>query len=66
MNAAKRARFLLDLAEELTWLKEHARGDGAECWYESLPATIQFIRNRQSQFLNRKVMHPFGVEPKTF
>jgi hypothetical protein len=35
----KRLRFLLDLAEELTWLKDNAGADVAERWY---PAQLAY------------------------
>jgi hypothetical protein len=43
VSAAKRPRFLLDLAEELTWLKDKAGADVAERWYDALLLTVQFI-----------------------
>jgi len=32
VNATKRPRFLLDLAEELTWLNDKAGAEVAERW----------------------------------
>ena len=40
MRLSKRPRFLLDLAEELTWLNQRAGPDVAEHWYQSLQATM--------------------------
>ena len=40
MSAAKRPRFLLDLAEELIWLKDKAGTEVAEHWYAALVATV--------------------------
>jgi hypothetical protein len=40
---SKRPRFVLDLAEELVWLKNKAGPDVAERWYAALLATIDFI-----------------------
>ena len=61
MNAAKRPRFLLDLAEELIWLKDHAGTEVAERWYESLLATIQFIRKDPHVGRERKDLTPAGI-----
>ena len=68
MKVTKRPRFLLDLAEELTWLKDHAGAEVAECWYEALLATIQFIRKNPHAGIpaGRRLAHPIGVEPITF
>lgn len=61
MNVVKRPRFLLDLAEELTWLKDHAGAEVAERWYESLLATIQFIRKNPHIGRKRKDLTPAGI-----
>lgn len=61
MNAAKRPRFLLDLAEELTWLKDNAGADVAERWYDALRATIQFIGNNPHVGRERKDLKPTGI-----
>ncbi len=61
MNAAKRPRFLLDLAEELTWLKDHAGPEVAERWYDSLVATIQFIQKNPQVGRERKDLTPAGI-----
>lgn len=61
MNTSKRPRFLLDLAEELTWLKDHAGADVAERWYESLLVTIQFIRKNPHVGRERKELTPAGI-----
>lgn len=42
--ASKRSRFLLDLAEELTWLNEKAGAEVAERWYQALKKTIRFLQ----------------------
>ncbi len=41
MQTFKRPRFLLDLAEELTWLKKKAGAAIAGRWYAGLVATIE-------------------------
>ncbi|HEX5399788.1 MAG TPA: type II toxin-antitoxin system RelE/ParE family toxin [Verrucomicrobiae bacterium] len=61
MIVNKRPRFLLDLAEELTWLKAHAGAKVAERWYESLLATIQFIRKNPRVGRERKDLKPSGI-----
>lgn len=42
--ARKRPRFLLDLAEELTWLNQKAGPEVAERWYQELKKTIRFLQ----------------------
>lgn len=58
---AKRPRFLLDLAEELTWLKDNAGTDVAERWYVALLATIQFICENPHVGRERKDLVPAGI-----
>ena len=58
---AKRPRFLLDLAEELTWLKDKAGADVAERWYDALLATIQFIEKNPFVGRERKDLSPAGI-----
>lgn len=58
---SKRPRFLLDLAEELTWLKENTGADVAERWYEALLATIQFIEKNPFVGRERKDLTPAGI-----
>ena len=57
----KRPRFLLDLAEELTWLKDNAGMEVAERWYEALLATIQFIKKNPLIGRERKDLTPAGI-----
>jgi plasmid stabilization system protein ParE len=57
----KRPRFLLDLAEELTWLKNNAGADVAERWYEALLTTIQFIEKNPLVGRERKDLKPAGI-----
>jgi len=61
VNAVKRPQFLLDLAEELTWLKDNAGADVAERWYEALQATIQFIRKNPYVGREREDLTPAGI-----
>jgi len=59
--ASKRPRFLLDLAEELTWLKDNAGAEVAERWYEALLATIQFIKRNPRVGREREDLTPAGI-----
>ena len=56
----KRPRFLLDLAEELTWLKDKAGADVAERWYDALLTTIQFIKKNPFVGREREDLTPGG------
>ena len=58
MSAAKRPRFLLDLAEELIWLKDKAGAEVAERWYDALLATVQFIEKNPYVGRERKGFVP--------
>jgi plasmid stabilization system protein ParE len=61
VTAAKRPRFLLDLAEELYWLKDKAGADVAERWYAALLVTIQFIERNPLVGRERKDLTPAGI-----
>ena len=61
MNAAKRPRFLLDLAEELAWLNDKAGAEVAERWYDGLVATVQFIGKNPFVGRERKDLSPAGI-----
>ena len=61
MDALKRPRFLLDLAEELTWLKDNAGADVAERCYQSLMVTIQFIQKNPHVGRERADLKPAGI-----
>lgn len=61
MSTARRPRFLLDLAEELTWLKDHAGADVAERWYDALSATLEFIEKNPFVGRERKDLTPVGI-----
>ena len=43
MNRRVRPAFYLDIANEELWLLEHAGGEIAERWHESLWKTIDFL-----------------------
>ena len=57
----KRPQFLLDLSEELTWLKEKTGAEVAERWYEALIATIEFIETNPLVGRERKDLSPAGI-----
>ena len=59
--ARKHPRFLSDLAEELTWLKDNAGADVAGRWYDALLATIQFIKKNPHVGRERKDLTPAGI-----
>jgi plasmid stabilization system protein ParE len=61
VSTARRPRFLLDLAEELTWLKDHAGADVAERWYDALSATLEFIEKNPFVGRERKDLTPVGI-----
>jgi plasmid stabilization system protein ParE len=61
MSVAKRPRFLLDLAEELTWLRDKAGADVAERWYDALLVTLQFIEKNPLAGRERKDLNPAGI-----
>ena len=61
MNAAKRPRFLLDLAEELYWLNDKAGAGVAERWYDALLITVQFIEQHPLVGRERKDLTPAGI-----
>ncbi len=57
----KRPRFLIDLAEELTYLKEKAGPRVAERWYEALLATIEELKRQPHLGRERQDLTPKGV-----
>jgi plasmid stabilization system protein ParE len=61
VSAAKRPRFLLDLAEELTWLKDKAGAEVAQRWYDDLLATVQFIEKNPLVGRERKDLSSPGI-----
>ena len=61
MNVSKCPRFLLDLAEELYWLKDKAGAEVAEKWYDALLVTVQFIEKNPFVGRERKDLHPAGI-----
>ena len=59
--ARKRPRFLLDLAEELTWLNEKAGAEVAGRWYEALKKTIRFLQQHPCIGRERTDLKPAGI-----
>lgn len=57
----KRPRFLLDLAEALTWRNDHAGADAAERWYQALLATLKIIEENPLIGRKRKDLLPAGI-----
>ena len=57
----KRPRFLLDLAEELTWLNSKAGPEVAEAWYQSVTETIRLLAKHPLMGRERKDLSPAGL-----
>ncbi len=61
IQVVKRPRFLLDLAEELTWLNHKAGPGVAERWYQSLLATIDDLKRHPHLGRERRDLKPAGI-----
>jgi len=61
MRLIKRPRFLLDLAEELTWLNQRAGPDVAEHWYRSLLAAMADLKRHPHLGRLRHDLKPKGI-----
>jgi plasmid stabilization system protein ParE len=61
VNVKKRPQFLLDFAEELHWLKDHADAGVAERWYYSLQDTIAFLQKHPLAGRERADLKPAGI-----
>jgi plasmid stabilization system protein ParE len=57
----QRPRFLLDLEEELLWLKGNAGVAVAERWYSAVVLTIQFIEQHPFTGRERNDLFPAGI-----
>ena len=57
----KRPQFLLDLAEELTWLNERAGPEVAERWYQAVLATIEDLKRHPHLGRERSDLRPKGI-----
>lgn len=61
MNAIKRPLFLIDVAEELTWLNQKAGPEVAERWFNALIATLEFIEKHPLAGRGRKDLTPPNI-----
>ncbi len=61
MKPVKRPRFLLDLAEELIWLKDKAGVEVAERWFNALLGTLEFIEKKPFVGRERNDLSPAGI-----
>jgi plasmid stabilization system protein ParE len=61
MRALRRPQFLLDLAEELTWLNDKAGPEVAESWYEALKETVRLLEQHPLIGRERTDLSPPGV-----
>jgi len=61
VNVKKRPQFLLDLAEELLWLKHNAGSETAERWYDSLQDSIAFLEKHPLIGRERTDLTPAGI-----
>jgi plasmid stabilization system protein ParE len=57
----KRPQFLLDVAEELTWLSQAAGADVAAAWFEALTGTIRQLEKHPLIGRKRKDLSPAGI-----
>lgn len=57
----QRPRFLLDLAEELSWLNERAGPEVAERWYQAVCSTIEQLRKNPGIGRSRRDLKPQGI-----
>jgi plasmid stabilization system protein ParE len=56
-----RPQFLLDLAEELSWLNAKAGPEVAERWYESVCSTIESLSKHPELGRSRTDLSPAGI-----
>jgi plasmid stabilization system protein ParE len=61
MRLIKRPRFLLDVAEELTWLNQKAGAEVAEHWYQSLQAAMADLQRHPHLGRERRDLKPEGI-----
>jgi plasmid stabilization system protein ParE len=61
MRTLRRPQFLLDLAEELTWLNDKAGPEVAESWYDSLQKTIHLLEQHPMVGRERTDVSPPGI-----
>jgi plasmid stabilization system protein ParE len=61
MRVNRRPQFLLDLAEELTWLRDHAGAGVAEAWHQALKETVRLLRQHPMIGRGRADLSPPGI-----
>ncbi len=61
MKVKKRPQFLLDFAEELLWLNNHAGAEVAERWYYALQDSIAFLQKQPPAGRERTDLKPAGI-----
>jgi plasmid stabilization system protein ParE len=61
MRVNRRPQFLLDLAEELTWLRERAGTDVAEAWYQAFKQTVRLLKQHPLIGRERTDLSPPGL-----
>ena len=61
MHLFKRPQFLLDLADQLTWLKDKAGSDVANLWYDALQDTVEQLTQHPLLGRERLDLKPKGV-----
>ena len=61
IRVERRPQFLLDLAEELTWLDDHAGPEVAERWYQALKRSVQFLEQTPHAGRLRSDLTPVGI-----
>jgi plasmid stabilization system protein ParE len=61
MHTFKRPQFLLDLADQLTWLKEQAGPHVANLWYDALQDTIEQLQQHPLLGRERLDLKPKGI-----
>ncbi len=61
MRICKRPRYLLDLAEELEWLKDKAGAKVAERWYQELLAAMEELKRHPQLGRQRSDLKPEGI-----
>ena len=54
-------QFLLDLAEEMTWLNQKGGAEVAERWYEAVCCEIEQVRKQPGLGRSRRDLKPEGI-----
>jgi plasmid stabilization system protein ParE len=61
MSLFKRPQFLVDLAEEVAWLRDKAGTEVAEAWYDALNDTLFLLEQHPFIGRDRKDLLPPGI-----